>query len=84
MNVEFYITAYFRVCVILFLFDQRIIKSHRHNPCHVLCRRLMSARRNVRRTYLLLATLVLFIVCWLPLNILNLGEDLNMPLRSWR
>ena len=49
-----------------------------------LCRRMMSERRNMRRTLLMLATLVLFIVCWLPLNILNLGEDLNMPLRSWR
>ena len=53
------------------------------NPFPV-CRRVKSARRNVRRTSLLLATLLLFIVCWLPLNILNLGEDLNMPLRSWR
>ena len=32
----------------------------------------------------LLATLALFVVCWLPLNILNLGEDLNMPLKNWR
>ena len=50
----------------------------------VFWRRARSERRNVRRTQLLLATLLLFIVCWLPLNILNLGEDLNMPLRAWR
>ncbi len=47
-------------------------------------RRNEEKRRNMRRSHLLLATLLLFIVCWLPLNILNLGEDLNMPLRSWR
>ena len=41
-------------------------------------------RRNVRRSHLLITTVILFVICWLPLNILNLGEDLDMPLQTWR
>ena len=42
------------------------------------------ARRNMRRNNVMIATMVLFVVCWLPLNILNLGEDFNIPLQNWR
>ena len=48
------------------------------------CRQIQEKRRHVRRSVVLLATLALFVVCWFPLNILNLGEDLNMPLKNWR
>ena len=41
-------------------------------------------KRNIRRSHLLIATVILFVVCWLPLNVLNLGEDLNLPLKSWK
>ena len=41
-------------------------------------------RRNVRRSHLLITTVILFVICWLPLNILNLGEDLDLPLQTWR
>ena len=58
------------------------IHSWRFN--FVLFRRVQDEKRNMRRSHLLLATVVLFVFCWLPLNILNLGEDLNMPLKSWR
>ena len=48
------------------------------------CRRIDEKRRHIRRSLVLVATLGLFVVCWLPVNILNLGEDLDLPLRSWR
>ena len=49
-----------------------------------VCRRIAEKRRHIRRSLVLVATLGLFVVCWLPVNILNLGEDLDLPLRSWR
>ena len=50
----------------------------------LLHRRIAEKRRHIRRSLVLVATLALFVVCWLPVNILNLGEDLDLPLRSWR
>ena len=50
----------------------------------LLRRRIAEKRRHIRRSLVLVATLALFVVCWLPVNILNLGEDLDLPLRSWR
>ena len=52
-----------------------------HESCS---RRVREEQRNIRRSHLLLATVTLFVFCWLPLNILNLAEDLNMPLTTWR
>ena len=40
--------------------------------------------RNIQRSHHLVATVTLFILCWLPLNILNIAEDFNLPLRTWR
>ena len=38
----------------------------------------------MRRSHLLIATVCLFVICWLPLNIINLAEDLDLPLKTWR
>ena len=37
----------------------------------------------MRRTHILIVTVTLFVICWLPLNLLNLAEDLDLPLRFW-
>ena len=38
----------------------------------------------MRRTRLLFSMVTIFVFCWLPLNILNLAEDLDLPLKTWR
>ena len=47
-------------------------------------RRIEDKKRNIQRSHLLVATVTLFILCWLPLNILNIAEDFDLPLRTWR
>ncbi|XP_023340047.1 neuropeptide Y receptor type 5 [Eurytemora carolleeae] len=41
-------------------------------------------QRNKRRTHILIAILVLFVICWLPLNLINLLEDVGVRLSCWR
>ena len=47
-------------------------------------RRTEDKRRNIQRSHLLVATVTFFILCWLPMNILNIAEDFDLPLRTWR
>ena len=42
--------------------------------------RMLSLRS---RNRVLLAMLLVFIICWLPLNLINLLEDLEFPLHCW-
>ena len=39
--------------------------------------------RNRRRRFVLFLMLLIFMICWLPINILNLMEDMAMPLNCW-
>ena len=75
-NQRLGIPLYFRNVGRIFLKDD--------NKNIFIARRLKDEKRNIRRSHLLITTVTLFVVCWLPLNILNLGEDLDLPLKSWR
>ena len=47
-------------------------------------RRRMERARNRRRSGILMSILVVFVICWLPLNIINLAEDFNFNIHCWR
>ena len=47
-------------------------------------RRRMERARNRRRSGILMSILVVFVLCWLPLNIINLAEDFNFNIHCWR
>ena len=38
---------------------------------------------NRKRSFVLFLMLVVFVICWLPINIMNLVEDMGMPLNCW-
>ena len=31
-----------------------------------------------------MAILLVFVICWLPLNLINLAEDFNFNIHCWR
>ena len=36
-----------------------------------------------KRSFILFLMLLVFVICWLPINILNLVEDMGIPLNCW-
>ena len=49
-----------------------------------LARRRAERARNRRRSGLLMSILVVFVLCWLPLNIINIAEDFDYSIHCWR
>ena len=47
-------------------------------------RRRAERARDRRRSRLLLAVLAGFVVCWLPLNLINIAEDFSYNVHCWR
>ena len=50
----------------------------------VQVRRRAERARDRRRSRLLLAVLAGFVVCWLPLNLINIAEDFSYNVHCWR
>merc|ERR1711884_925409 len=46
-------------------------------------RRRAERARNRRRSGILMAILLVFVICWLPLNLINLAEDFNFNIHCW-
>ena len=51
---------------------------------HLQVRRRAERARDRRRSRLLLAVLAGFVVCWLPLNLINIAEDFSYNVHCWR
>ena len=48
-----------------------------------LARRRAERARSRQRSAALVTILLVFVSCWLPLNIINLAEDFNPELHCW-
>ena len=51
--------------------------------CIIDDRRRLERERNRRRSSILMTILLVFIICWLPLNIINLAEDFSYRVHCW-
>ena len=55
-----------------------------HYLHYLQVRRRAERARDRRRSRLLLAVLAGFVVCWLPLNLINIAEDFSYNVHCWR